>query len=127
MLIKAEQKYVRMSPRKLRLVADAIRGIKEPTRAVSLLEQVGKKASLPISRTIKQAIANASKNLGLAEDSLRIRQLQVQEGPTYKRFQPASKGRVHSIKKRTSHIRVILEVAPQTKQKTKRAARGNKK
>lgn len=109
MLIKAEQKYVRMSPRKLRLVADTIRGIKEPGRAVSLLEGVEKRAALPLSKTIKQAIANASKNLGLAENSLRIKELQVQDGPTYKRFKPVSRGRIHSLQKRTSHIRVILE------------------
>lgn len=117
MLIKAEQKYVRMSPRKLRLVADAVRGIKDPDELLASLEGIGKRASTPIVKTVKQAVANATNNLGLSAESLKIKELQVTEGPIYKRYNPVARGQVHPIQKKTSHIRVILEAEPQTKQK----------
>ena len=109
MLIKAEQKYVRTSPRKLRLVADAIRGVKSPADAIVYLENIGKRAGEPLAKTIKQAIANAKNNMNLPVDSLEVKELQISGGPIYKRWRIASRRGAHANFKRTSHIRVILE------------------
>lgn len=109
MIIKAEQKYIRMSPRKLRLVADVVRELDSPKMVLSYLENINKRAAQPISKVIKQAIANAKNNAGVTEGELRIKEIIINQGPVYKRFRPVSRGRAHGIKKRTSHIRVILE------------------
>lgn len=109
MIIKAEQKYIRMSPRKLRLVADVVRGLDSPKMILSYLENINKRAAQPIGKVIKQAIANAKNNAGVTEGELRIKELIINQGPFYKRFRPVSRGRAHGIKKRTSHIRVVLE------------------
>ncbi len=112
MLIKAYQKFVRTSPRKLRLVADAIRGLSLPT-AFDLLQSLNKQAALPLRKTLKQAVANAVNNLHLNESELKIKEIQINAGATFKRWQPVSRGRTHSIMKRTSHLRVILEAPDQ--------------
>lgn len=109
MIIKAEQKYIRMSSRKIRKVADSVRGIEDPARIVEYLQFINRRASLPLSKTLKQAIANAKNNMKLSEDNLRVREIQVGEGPRYKRFRAGSRGIAKPILKRTSHIRVILE------------------
>ena len=109
MLIKAEQKFLRMSPRKLRLVAESLRGIKSPALALEYLEAMQKTAALPIAKAIKTAVANAKNNMKLSEDTLKIKSLEINDGPSYKRFRPVSRGQAHAIKKYTSHIRVVLE------------------
>ncbi|MBI2268058.1 MAG: 50S ribosomal protein L22 [Candidatus Blackburnbacteria bacterium] len=109
MLIKAEQKYIRMSPRKIRLVVDSVRGIKLPQQVLLYLEHVNKRAAGVVSKLIKQAIANATNNLSLPADKLTIKELQVGGGPVYKRGQPVSRGRFHPVLKRTSHVRIVLE------------------
>jgi len=108
-LIKAEQKDVRMTARKIRLVAKAVKKL-SPREAVDNLKFLNKRAAKPLARVIKQAIANGVKNLGLKEEDLRFYRIEIMEGPTYKRWRPVSRGRAHSILKRTSHIRVVLEV-----------------
>lgn len=126
MLIKAEQKFIRMSSTKLRFVANSIRKM-DPDRAIAYLEYLPKRAGAPLAKTIKQALANARNNLKLT-DNLVIRELSVGEGPRYKRGMAASKGQYHPIVKKTSHIRVILEtvekkkieVAPETAKLKKR-------
>lgn len=109
MLIKAEQKYIRTSPRKLRLVADMVRGMKDPQTAIVYLMNIDKRAALPIQKVIKQALSNAKNNAGISENEVSLKELVISQGPFYKRFRPVSRGRAHGIKKRTSHIRVILE------------------
>lgn len=108
MLIKAEQKYLRESPRKLRKVADLVRKMR-PVQAVEYLAHIRKRATLPLQKVLKQALANAKNNAQIPEGELVIRELVIGQGPTYKRFRPVSRGRAHAIKKRTSHVRVILE------------------
>ncbi|MBI2010036.1 MAG: 50S ribosomal protein L22 [Candidatus Chisholmbacteria bacterium] len=108
MLIKAEQKYIRMSPRKVRLVAQSLRGL-PLNAALVALERMNKYAALPVRKTLSQAIANAVNNHGLKEDTLALKSIQVGEGATLKRWQPVSRGRAHSIFKRTSHIKIVLE------------------
>jgi len=108
MEVKAEAKYIRMSPRKVRLV---VRAIKELTaqQAVETLKFVNKRAAKPLSKLIQSAIANAKNNFGLKPETLRFKKIQVGEGPTLKRWRAVSRGRAHPIMKRTSHIKVILE------------------
>ena len=108
MKIKAEQKYIRISPRKIRLVAKAIKGL-EPEKAVQYLQFVNKRPALVLKKTIKQAIANAVNNQKVGKETLRLAKIEVLEGAVYKRWRPVSRGRAHSIIKRTSHIRVILK------------------
>lgn len=118
MLIKAEQKFIRISPRKIRLVASAIKNM-PLNDAVGQLKVLNKSAALPLRKTIRQAVANATNNLGQPEESLTIKEIQIGEGPTYKRWLPVSRGRAHRILKRTSHIKIILE-STQAKIKTKK-------
>ncbi|MBI2590706.1 MAG: 50S ribosomal protein L22 [Candidatus Blackburnbacteria bacterium] len=118
MLIVAKQKFVRTSPRKLRLVADGIRGLESPTLAVTYLDQVQQKAAEILGKVIKTAIANATNNLKLGLESLKLHEIQIGEGPTYKRGQPVSRGRFHKIEKKTSHITVVLEAVPQEARKS---------
>ncbi|MFH1864148.1 MAG: 50S ribosomal protein L22 [bacterium] len=106
MEIKAEQRYLLMSPRKIRLVVNLIKKLK-PTVAVDTLPMIGKRAAEPVAKVIKQAIANA-KEKGIDGANLFFKEIQVGEGPVLKRGRPVSRGRWHPIQKRMSHIRVIL-------------------
>ena len=108
--MKTIQKYIRTSPRKLRLVADAVRKL-SPEQALLHLKFTGKAAADPMYKAIKQAIANAKDQAGLAVNQLAFKTIDVQEGPTYKRFQAVSRGMAHSIMKRTSHIKIELKEA----------------
>lgn len=105
--MKTIQKYIRTSPRKLRLVADAVRAL-SPEKALLYLKFTGKAAAEPLYKAIKQAVASAKDQKGLEVSKLAFKTLDVMEGPTYKRFQPVSRGMAHSIFKRTAHIRVEL-------------------
>lgn len=80
-----------------------------PELALIQLRHLDKRAAGPIAKTLKQAVANAVNNFNLQKDKLRLKTLMINTGPTYKRMQPVSRGRGHSIYKRTSHIRVVLE------------------
>lgn len=106
--MKTIQKYIRTSARKLRLVADAVRAL-SPEQALLHLKFTSKSAAEPMHKAIKQAVANAKDQKGLSVDKLVFKTIDVQEGPTYKRFQAVSRGMAHSIMKRTSHILVELE------------------
>lgn len=111
MEILAQAKYVRTSPRKLRLVADLVRPM-AVDEALATLKFLQKRAAKPLYKVYKQAVGNAVNNLNLAADSLKLATLEINEGPTYKRFQPVSRGRAHGILKRTSHIKIVLKSAP---------------
>ena len=107
MEFKAEQKYILMSPRKARPVVDAIKKM-SPVIALAVLAQVDKRAAQPILKTIKQALANA-KVKGIGESELSFKEIFISEGPRLKRGRPVSRGMWHPIKKRMSHVRVILQ------------------
>ncbi|MBI3290294.1 50S ribosomal protein L22 [Candidatus Microgenomates bacterium] len=107
MLIKAEQKYVRTSPQKLREVSRGFKKITNPEKVIEYLRFSDKRAARPLAKTLMSAIANA-KSRGLTSE-LSIKEVQVGEGPTMKRWRAASRGMAHRILKRTSHIRIILE------------------
>lgn len=104
---KATAKYVHMSTRKVRLVADAIRGLHAEKALVSLLA-TPKFAADPLSRVIKSAIANA-KQKNVASESLILKHIEIMGGPVMKRWRAVSRGTPHGYKKRMTHIRVILE------------------
>jgi len=104
---KAIAKSVRITARKVRLVVDLIRG-KSVTEALAILRLTPKAASLPVSKVVKSAAANAEHNDKLDKSKLYIKKIVVDEGPTMKRFRPRAKGRAGSILKRTSHITVVL-------------------
>jgi len=108
MLIRAEQKNIRITSRKVRLVAELVKKL-SPQEALKNLQFINKRAAKPLARVIKQAIANAVNNFGLVKEELKFYRIEVMEGPVFKRWRPVSRGRTHSVKKRTSHIRVILE------------------
>lgn len=103
----ARLRYAIISPQKVRLVADQIRGL-PVARALELLEFSPRKASAIVRKVVDSAIANAEHNSGADIDELRISRIQVDEGPMYKRVQPRAKGRANRILKRTSHITVAV-------------------
>lgn len=108
MQIKAEAKFLKHGPRKVRLVADLIRPM-AIDEAMTTLKHLSNRAATPVLKVLKQAVANAVNNYKLSKDSLTIQLIEVNAGPVAKRFQPVSRGRAHSILKRTSHIKIILE------------------
>lgn len=115
---KAVSKYVKMSPRKLRRVAALIKG--EPVdRALNVLTLTPKAASKALFKTLKSAASNAIAMEGSAKvkvEDLVVKEIFIDVGPTWKRIRPASMGRAYMIRKRTSHISVIVA---EKKEKTK--------
>jgi large subunit ribosomal protein L22 len=105
---KAVAKYIRLSPRKVRLVADLIRG-KSAEEADQILKFTNRRAAVPVRKVLKSAVANAVNNHDLLEDQLVVKAAYVDEGPTLKRVLPRARGRADIIKKRTSHITIIVE------------------
>ena len=106
--MKASATHIRISPRKVRMVVDTVRG-KSVSQALSILGFTRKKAALPVQKLLKSAVANAAENDGISDvDTLVIDRIMVDEGPTLKRFMPRARGRATPIRKRTSHIRIIL-------------------
>ncbi len=107
---KAEAKNVRMSPRKVRLVADSVRelGLEQ---ALSSLMVLNKRAASPIKKAIESAIANAVNNFQASRGDLTIKEIMIGEGDKYKRYHYAARGRTRPYVKRSSHIRIILQDA----------------
>lgn len=126
MEIVAVQKTTRQTPRKVRLVANAVRKLplEQAIRQLSVME---KRASLVVSKVLRQALANAKHNHRLELADLQLKNIIVETGPVYKRWQAASRGRAHSITKRTSHVRVILETKNDKKMKKAEAAKPESK
>jgi ribosomal protein L22 len=106
-LVRASARYVRISPRKVRLVADQVRG-KHIDEARSLLQFSPRSAAADVAKVIESAAANAEANHDLIGDEMIVHEIRVDEGPTLKRFRPRAMGRATPIHKRTSHISVAL-------------------
>src|SRR5512145_2305898 len=104
---RAKLKFLRISPRKPRLVAKLVRG-KPVGQAIDTLKFTKRAASLPIRKLLESAVANAENNHGLDIDILWVKELRVDPGPTLKRFRPRAQGRAFMICKRTSHVSVVL-------------------
>ncbi|HYD35270.1 MAG TPA: 50S ribosomal protein L22 [Vitreimonas sp.] len=107
MLITAQQKYIRQTPRKLRLVANTVKKL-SLDKAINQLAVIERRATLPVMKVVKQAVANALNNHKLQFSDLVLKDIQVGEGPRYRRFRAVSRGRAHDVKKRTSHVTVTL-------------------
>jgi large subunit ribosomal protein L22 len=108
MEVKARLKFVRISPRKAQLVADLVRG-KGSEEALNILTFTKKSAAKIIIKLLKSAIANATQKKNIDVDRLYIKKITVDQGPTMKRFQPRALGRATTIRKRTSHITIVLD------------------
>ncbi|MDI6591661.1 MAG: 50S ribosomal protein L22 [Patescibacteria group bacterium] len=108
MLITAKLRYLRIAPRKVRLVADLIRG-KKVEEAQNILNFTVKRAAKPLLKLLKSAIANAKNNFQLEESNLYISKILVDEGPKYKRWRARARGRADQIQKKTSHLTLVLD------------------
>jgi large subunit ribosomal protein L22 len=106
-IAKAQLNDYRQSPRKVRVVARSLQG-KKATDALVSLDFLAKRSSLPLAKLIASAIANA-KNLSLETDNLFIKEIRVDGGKILYRRRSASRGRAPAIRKRTSHIQIVLE------------------
>ncbi|MCX6724661.1 MAG: uL22 family ribosomal protein [Candidatus Shapirobacteria bacterium] len=122
MEVIAKSKYIRMSPKKMRLVAAAIAHL-PVAKAEMILTKLNKRATRPLLLTLKQGKANAIKNFGLKEGTLVIKRLEIGKGPSYKRGRPVARGQWHPILKRTCHIMMVLEGE---KEKEKKENKENK-
>jgi ribosomal protein L22 len=107
LVVRASSRYVRVAPRKARLVADQVRGL-NIDRARALLQFSPRGAARDIGKLIESAAANAENNHDLVADEMRVVEITVDEGPTLRRFRPRALGRATPINKRTSHIAVAL-------------------
>jgi len=106
-VIRASSRYVRVAPRKARLVADQVRGL-HIDRARALLQFSPRGAAHDIRKLIESAASNAENNHDLIADEMRVAEITVDEGPTLRRYRPRALGRATPIMKRTSHIAVAL-------------------
>ncbi len=107
LVVRASSRYVRIAPRKARLVADQVRGL-QIEKARALLQFSPRGAARDIGKLIDSAAANAENNHDLVADEMRVAEITVDEGPTLRRYRPRALGRATPINKRTSHIAVAL-------------------
>lgn len=113
-MTKALLKNYRQSPRKVRLITDAIKG-KKVNDALNTLQFMAKRGALPIRKVLESAIANA-KNNNISVENLFVKEITVDEGVTLKRWMPKWRGTAHPIRKRTSHVRIVLGTKDDKKQ-----------
>jgi large subunit ribosomal protein L22 len=105
---RAKARYVRIAPRKVRIVLDLIRG-KQVAEALTILKFTPKAASNPLKKLLNSAAANAENNFDMNRDALYISECYADQGPIIKRYRPRAQGRATSIHKKTSHITIILK------------------
>lgn len=108
MEVKAKLKFARMAPTKARLVADLIRG-KGSEEAINILSFTKKGAAKAMGKLLKSAVANATQKKTVDVDRLYVKKVTVDQGATWKRFTPRALGRATTIRKRTSHITIVLD------------------
>ncbi len=128
MSVKAVAKGVRMSPRKVGVVAALVRG-RSVEEALTILTHVPRRSALPVRKVIESAKANADHNHGYKPATLQITEISVTPGPRIKRFRPAAHGRALPFERKSSHIRVIVDgekrQAPAPKTDKKPAAKAD--
>ena len=105
---RAKLSYLRISPRKVGIVCDLIRG-KSVAQATAILENTPKSASEPVLKLLKSAAANAENNHQMDPEKLYVAEINATGGPILKRMRPASKGRGYRINKRTSHVTIVVK------------------
>ena len=108
MKVRAKLRYLRIAPRKVRLVADLLKG-KSVEEAQNILNFTQKRVALPILKLLKQGISNAKNNFQMEEKNLYISKVLVDEGPKLKRVRPRARGHADEIQKKTSHITLVLD------------------
>ena len=108
MEVRAVARFVRISPRKIRLVMDRIRG-KKVEEAVNMLSFAPQKGARILKKLLDSAVANALENSGLDVDTLYVMRVYADEGPILKRWRPRAQGRATRIRKRTSHLTIVLD------------------
>jgi large subunit ribosomal protein L22 len=108
MEIKAKARYIKMSPRKVRLVVDMVRG-KKVAAALNILEFCNRWAARPVLKLLNSAVANATHNFNLQKDNLYIKTIRVDQGPMLKRWRARAFGRAAEIQKKMSHIIIELD------------------
>ncbi|BDH58996.1 50S ribosomal protein L22 [Tsukamurella sp. PLM1] len=119
----ATARFVRVTPMKARRVIDLVRG-KDAEQALAILRFAPQAASEPVAKVLASAIANAQNNLGLDPRTLVVSEAYANEGPTMKRIQPRAQGRAYRIRKRTSHITVVVESVASKKPVASRNRKG---
>jgi large subunit ribosomal protein L22 len=124
--VRAEAKWVRISPRKARLVAEHIRGRSVP-EARSVLAFTSREAARELDKVLRSAVANAESQHQLSDERLYVSAAYVDEGPMMKRWRPRARGRVARIKKRTCHITVKVAEIPAASETPAAAKRAPKK
>ena len=105
---RAELKFARISARKAKIVLDLIKG-KKANEALAILKYTNKAASPIVAKILKSAIANATNNHSMSESKLVVAEAYANQGPTMKRISPRAQGRAYRIRKRTSHIKIVLK------------------
>lgn len=126
MSVKAIAKGVRLSPRKVSVVASLVRG-RSVEDALTILEHTPRRSALAVRKVVASAKANADYNHNLKPDTLRITEISVTPGPRLKRYRPAAHGRALPFQRKTSHIRVVVDgEARQAKKPAKAAAKETK-
>lgn len=105
--VRSQHRYLRMAPRKVRLVVDTVRG-KSVKQALDMLKFMNRAAAREVAAVVKSAAANAEQNNHLDPDDLYIAEISADEAPTAKRWQPGPRGRANPILKRSSHITVVV-------------------
>ncbi|GMQ95455.1 MAG: 50S ribosomal protein L22 [Patescibacteria group bacterium] len=123
--MKATLQNYRQSPRKVRLVADLVRG-KTVDRALTELGFLNKRASLAVIKLINSAIASAKHNSHIGKENLFVDEIAVDQGRTLKRYRARARGRGMTIRKRSSHITIVLAKQEQSKMKEQKAKNKNK-
>jgi len=124
---KAQLNFLRMSPQKVRLIAGLIRGL-NVSDALTQLTFSGKRAAHPVKKLLESAIANARHNHNAKEETLKIETIFVNEGPTLRRWMPRAMGRATPLRKRSSHITIVLSgEADESKEVKKEVKKENKK
>jgi ribosomal protein L22 len=107
-VVRASARYLRVAPRKARLIADQVRGLSVP-EAQELLDFSTRSAAQDLRKLIDSAAANAENNHDLVADEMEIAEIRVDQGPTLKRWRPRARGRATRIEKKTSHVFVALK------------------
>jgi len=125
MEVKAKLSYLRIAPRKVRMVADLIRG-KKVEKARAVLSFTTKKAAHPILKLLNSALASAVNTFQLQEPNLYISKIVVDGGPMLKRWRARARGRAFEIQKKTSHVTIVLDEIKETKKKVKKIKKTGK-
>ncbi|HLD60812.1 MAG TPA: 50S ribosomal protein L22 [Patescibacteria group bacterium] len=111
--VTAQLRFFRMGPRKMRLLADLIRG-RHVEKAITTLSLLNKRGALPLLKLVQSAVANAKHNHSLEVGTLRVKSITVDGGPMLKRWMPKAHGRATPVRERTSHVKLVLEQVEKT-------------